>query len=402
MQSFDLIIVGGGLAGASLAVALRTSSLKIALIEGEQPQRPPLGDDNWDARIYAISPANQAFLADIGCWQHLDATRLESMQAMDVRGDSGGRLQFSAPESGVENLGWIVESSLIACELWETVKRQANVTLFCPAKPLGLKFSESAAELTPNDGRQLSARLIVGADGRDSWVRAQASLIEHTSHYGQHGLVANFRTEYAHDQVAHQWFRDDGVLAYLPLPGNRMSIVWSTPGLHAESLCALAANDPAAFCERVAEAGEYTLGKLELLTPPAAFPLRLIKVPQTVDYRVALIGDAAHGIHPLSGHGINLGFQDARVLADLLLSASEWQDIGEHRWLKRYQRARKEDVLLTQTTTDLLQKMFTLNLPGLPNLLPTLRNTGLNVTNAIPPLKNLLVRYALGTHPAFF
>ncbi|MEY4591327.1 MAG: hypothetical protein RIR18_222, partial [Pseudomonadota bacterium] len=142
--------------------------------------------------------------------------------------------------------------------------------------------------------------------------------------------------------------------------------------------------------------------KLELITPPIAFPLRLIKVPQTVDHRVALIGDAAHGIHPLSGHGINLGFQDARALADLLLAAQPWQDIGEHQWLKRYQRARKEEVLLTQTTTDMLQRLFTLNLPALPNFLSGLRNTGLNFTNELPPLKNLLVRYALGTHPAFF
>lgn len=402
MSSFDLIIVGGGLAGASLAVALRTSPLKIALVEGEAPRRPGAGNDPWDARIYAISPINQQFLSDIGCWQHLDASRMEPILSMDVRGDAGGRLQFTASETGVNNLGWILESSLIACELWETVKRQANVTLFCPAKPQSLRYLADRAELTLTDGQQLSARLIVGADGRDSWTRTQSNLLEQTSHYPQSGLVANFTIEHPHDQVAHQWFSNDSVLAYLPLPGKRMSIVWSTPHDHAQALCELAKADAQAFCAQVAEAGEYTLGKLELITPPMAFPLRLIKVPQTVDHRVALIGDAAHGIHPLSGHGINLGFQDARVLADLLLTASAWQDIGEHQWLKRYQRARKEEVLLTQTTTDMLQRLFTLNLPALPNLLSGLRNTGLNLTNGLPPLKNLLVRYALGTHPAFF
>lgn len=402
MPSFDLIIVGGGLAGASLAVALRTSPLKIALVESEIPRRPITGNDPWDARIYAISPINQTFLSEIGCWQHLDAARMEPIQAMDIRGDEGGRLQFSASETGVKNLGWILESSLIACELWETVKRQANVTLFCPARPESLRYLNDSAELTLSDGQQLSAQLIVGADGRDSWVRAQSNLIENTSHYGQSGLVANFTTEYPHDQIAHQWFGKNSVLAYLPLPGKRMSIVWSTPHAHAQELCELAKIDAQAFCEQIAEAGEYTLGKLELITPPVAFPLRLIKVPQTVDHRVALIGDAAHGIHPLSGHGINLGFQDARTLADLLLAAQPWQDIGEHQWLKRYQRARKEEVLLTQTTTDMLQRLFTLNLPALPNFLSGLRNTGLNLTNGLPPLKNLLVRYALGTHPAFF
>lgn len=400
MQNFDLIIVGGGLAGASLAVALRTSPLRIALVEGQLPQRHT-GED-WDARIYAISPANQAFLTDIGCWPHLDTTRLQDIQTMDVRGDAGGHLVFSAAETGVENLGWILESSLMACELWETVKRQANVTLFCPAKPQALRFGVDAAELTLNDGLVLSAKLVVGADGRDSWVRAQASLVEHTSHYGQKGLVANFKTEKPHQQVAHQWFRKDGILAYLPLPGNRMSIVWSTADAHADELVDLAARDPSAFCARVAEAGEFSLGDLELLTAPLAFPLRLIKVPDIVDHRVALVGDAAHGIHPLSGHGINLGFGDARVLAAQLLAATEGQDIGEVCWLKRYQRARKEEVLLTQTTTDLLQKLFTLDLPAFPNFLPGLRNGGLNLTNALPPVKNLLVRYALGTHPGFF
>lgn len=402
MQDFDLIIVGGGLAGSSLAVALRTSPLRIALVESQSPPKAYTDPDAWDARIYAISPANQAFLSQIGCWQHLDTHRLCPISQMDVRGDADGRLNFSAEETGVDNLGWIVESSLITAELWETVKRQANVTLFSQVQPQALKRTDRHAELTLNDGRTLRARLLVGADGRDSWVRAQASLYESTQPYGQHGLVANFATEKPHHQVAHQWFRDDGILAYLPLPGQRMSIVWSTPAQNAEDLCALAAEQPAAFCDRVAEAGEFALGTLSLLTPPAAFDLRLIKVPHTVDHRIALVGDAAHGIHPLSGHGINLGFQDARLLAEQLNNAKEWQDIGEHRWLKRYQRARKEEVLLTQTTTDLLQKLFTLRLPALPSLLPGLRNTGLNVVNALPPIKNLLVRYALGTHPAFF
>ena len=157
--------------------------------------------------------------------------------------------------------------------------------------------------------------LLVGADGRDSWVRNAAGLSALNTPYGEKGLVANFATEKPHRQIAYQWFRDDGVLAYLPLPGNRISIVWSTPDANADELCQLPSD---IFCERVAEAGVHQLGALELLTPPVAFPLRLMRVPQTVAPRLALVGDAAHGIHPLSGHGINLGFQDARVLAELL------------------------------------------------------------------------------------
>lgn len=385
MQQFDLIIVGGGLAGASLAAALRESRLRIALVEGQAPSRP----QGWDARIYAISPANADFLARIGAWEHLDRQRMAPISAMEVHGDQGGRLNFSAYETGVGELGWILESSLMACELWEGIKRQANVTRFCPARPAGLEIRHDAALLTLEDGQLLSGRLLVGADGRDSWVRRQAGLEAITTPYNEKGLVANFATEKPHRGIAWQWFRDDGVLAYLPLPGQRMSIVWSTPDAHADALCALS---PEALAEQVAAAGQHVLGRLETITPAAAFPLRLIRVPRTVSPRLALVGDAGHGIHPLSGHGINLGFQDARVLAEMLGAAGPWQDIGEERFLQRYQRARREETVLMQTTTDTLRRLFRASPPGLAPL----RNLGLTLTNNLGPMKSVLVRYALG------
>ncbi|MCE1172863.1 UbiH/UbiF family hydroxylase [Azovibrio restrictus] len=385
MQQFDLIIVGGGLAGASLAAALRESRLRIALVEGQAPSRP----QGWDARIYAISPANADFLARIGAWEHLDRQRMAPISAMEVHGDQGGRLNFSAYETGVGELGWILESSLMACELWEGIKRQANVTRFCPARPAALEIRHDAALLTLEDGQLLSGRLLVGADGRDSWVRRQAGLEAITTPYNEKGLVANFATEKPHRGIAWQWFRDDGVLAYLPLPGQRMSIVWSTPDAHADALCAL---PPEALAEQVAAAGQHVLGRLETITPAAAFPLRLIRVPRTVSPRLALVGDAGHGIHPLSGHGINLGFQDARVLAEMLGAAGPWQDIGEERFLQRYQRARREETVLMQTTTDTLRRLFRASPPGLAPL----RNLGLTLTNNLGPMKSVLVRYALG------
>ncbi len=385
MQQFDLIIVGGGLAGASLAVALRESRLRIALVETCAPQPP----EGWDARIYAISPANAEYLQRIGAWEHLDRERMAPIRAMEVFGDQGGRLAFSAYETGVAELGWILESSLMARELWESVKRQANVTRFCPARPARLEFRHDAAVLTLEEGVVLSARLLAGADGRDSWVRRQAGLEAHITPYEEKGVVANFATEKPHRGIAYQWFRADGVLAYLPLPGRRMSIVWSTPDAQADELCAL---PPAALAERVAAAGGEMLGRLETLTPAAAFALRLIRVPRTVAPRLALLGDAAHGIHPLSGHGINLGFQDAKVLAGLLAGAQPWQDIGEERFLQRYQRARQEETRLMQGTTDALRRLFRANLPGLAPL----RNLGLSLTDRLAPLKSQLVRYALG------
>jgi 2-polyprenylphenol 6-hydroxylase len=385
MQQFDLIIVGGGLAGASLAVALRNTRLRIALLESRPPARP----SGWDARVYAISPANAAFLDAIGSWKHLDPERIAPIRAMQVFGDAGGKIAFSAYETGVSELGWLLESSLMACEFWESAKRQSNLSLFCPARPAQLAFRHDAAVLTLESGETLSARLLVAADGRDSWVREAAGLVANNTHYGDKGVVANFATEKSHHHTARQWFRPDGVLAYLPLPGNRISIVWSTPDEHADHLCAL---PPEALCLAVAAAGDHCLGELELLTPAAAFPLRLMRVPQTVAPRLALVGDAAHGIHPLSGHGINLGFLDVKVLADQLTAAPAWQDIGDERFLRRYQRVRREETLLMQTTTDGLRRLFREGFPGLR----LVRNAGLNLTDQLPFVKNVLARYALG------
>ena len=382
---FDVLIVGGGLAGLSLACALRDTRLKIALLESSPPQ-PSAG---WDARVYAISPANAEFLQAIGVRKYLDGERISPIAAMKIVGDSGAKLDFSAYETGVAELGWVLESSLMACELWENVKRQANLTLLCPAAPNAIKMGEKSVELSLAEGQSLSTKLLVGADGGDSWVRGATGLQAIATPYGEMGLVANFECEHPHRGIARQWFRDDGVLAWLPLPGNRISVVWSTPDVHAGELLALPAE---ALALRVASAGGDALGSLKLLTPASAFPLRLLRVPQTIGSRVALLGDAAHGIHPLSGHGINLGYQDAKALAALLAATPEWQDVGSERLLQRYQRARREETLLVQYTTHTIRRLFRETLPGMRPL----RNLGLGLTNTLPVVKNALVRYALG------
>ncbi|MCK9380723.1 MAG: UbiH/UbiF family hydroxylase [Sulfuritalea sp.] len=385
-MDFDIVIVGGGLAGLALAAALRRSTLSVALIEGALPVLPK----GLDSRIYAISPANARFLDAVGVWRHLDAARREPVRAMEIHGDAGGRLDLTAYGSGVSELAWILESSLMQRELWETVKRQGNLNLLCPARPKTLALGPDAAQLTLDDGRRLSARLVVAADGADSWTRAAAGIDVRFDPYDQLGVVANFATEQPHRGTAFQWFRHDGVLAWLPLPGNRISMVWSTGEEHGRELLAL---DHAALCARVAEAGSLRLGALELITAPAGFPLRLMRAPRTVAPRLALIGDAAHTIHPLSGHGINLGFQDAQVLAGVLCDKPGHVDCGDLGLLRSYERARKEEVVTLQTVTDSLHDLFR---PS-DGPLTSLRNLGLNLTNALPVVKDLLVRYALAS-----
>lgn len=387
--AFDIVIVGGGLAGLALATALRKTPYSIAVVEGRVPARP----EGWDARIYAISPGNARFLEGSGIWHHLDHARMQAVETMeifgDLEGEMRGHMRFSAYDSGIGELAWLVESSLLQRELWETAKRQGNVTLFCPAQPAALDFAADEASLRLADGRMLAAQLVVAADGADSWTRSASGIDVQFRPYGQHGVVANFRCEKPHRGTAFQWFRHDGVLAWLPLPDNLMSMVWSTPEDHARELVALSA---AELCERVADAGARRLGRLELVTPAAGFPLRLMRAPHTVAPRLALIGDAAHAIHPLSGHGINLGFQDAKVLAETLAAKPEHIGCGDVQWLRRHERARREEVVALQSVTDGLQRLFGAG----AGPLAALRNAGLNLTGHLPVLRDALVRYAIG------
>jgi ubiquinone biosynthesis UbiH/UbiF/VisC/COQ6 family hydroxylase len=390
-QTFDVAIVGAGLVGSSLALALRGTGMSIALIE----TRPPLAlpqDASWDNRIYAISPGSASFLEGLGAWGELPSERIERIEAMAIFGDDGqARLDFNAYEAGLGELAHIVESRELQDVLWRQLTAASDVTLFCPGECAALELSDEAAQLTLRDGRTLSAKLIVAADGARSWVRSQAGIEAHDKDYRQLGVVANFTTEYPHHGTACQWFnpgfQPEGVLAYLPLPGNRISIVWSVQQALANELLQLS---PAELCERVAQAGNMQLGKLELITPPAAFPLHLIEPRQLVKPRVALIGDAAHQLHPLAGQGVNLGFGDARELAAVLKSRGA-RDAGDGLLLRRYERARREEILAMALATDGLQGLFNNAQP----LLAWARNTGLSMTNRFTWVKHQLVKQAL-------
>ena len=386
-MEFDIVIIGGGLVGASLAASLRDSGLKLALVEsGPSPQASSAPDD-WDARIYAFTPGNAEFLHQCGAWQRLNMDRVQQVEEMRVFGDTGAKLNFSAYQLGAPELAFILESRLLQDALWQGLREQSNLTLLQPAQCASLAVADNAATLTLQDGRKVRARLLVGADGRDSWVRRQAGMPEMPTPYNQHGLVANFTCTKAHRGIAYQWFTEDGILALLPLPGRRISIVWSVTPEKSAELLALSHEELAA---RVSQASQHTLGELKVITPPAAFALRVLNLAHLAKPRIALIGDAAHNVHPLAGQGVNLGLRDARELSQTILQRGAL-DCGDMRLLQRYERARREDILSMQLTTDALKHLF-IN----PNpLLRTLRNVGMAATNAFTPLKKMLARHAL-------
>lgn len=383
---FDVLIIGGGLVGASLAAALKPSGLSVALVEA-MPMHAP--GEGWDSRIYAISPGSADFLEQCGGWQSLDMTRVQQVQQMRVFGDNGdSELDFSAYQVGAPELAFILEGRLLQHALWQALQQQDNLTLFHPARCASLAWHDDDAALMLEDGREIRARLVVGADGRDSWVRQQAGMIEPPTLYQQHGVVANFATEKPHRGTAFQWFQPDGILALLPMPEQMVSMVWSVSPEKSASLLQLSHEE---LCAQVAVGSKDILGSLRMVTPPAAFPLRLLHLPHLVKPRLALIGDAAHNVHPLAGQGVNLGFRDARQLAQVLLERGAQNDCGDIHLLRHYDRARQEDIFSMQLVTDSLKKLFNNGNP----LLRAARNLGLNATNHAMPLKKLLARHAL-------
>ncbi len=381
-ERYQAVVVGAGLVGAATALALSRQGLRVALVERAAPVVP---DAAWDTRIYALTPANQRFLAALGAWRRIDPARLQAVYRMDIAGDGTGAVRLDAYAAGTSHLAHIFESGRLQHALWETLVEGGEVAVHCPAGIAALERAGADTLIRLDDGRTLETQLVVGADGANSRIRDWAGLSATVSPYGQSGTVANFECERPHRGTAFQWFFDSDILAFLPLPGNRMSMVWSTQTAHANELVALPAD---ALAEQVRHAGHDTLGALRTITPAAAFPLRLIRVAAPMAPGVALVGDAAHGVHPLSGQGVNLGFGDAEALADVL-AAHRRAHCGDLRVLQAYARARAEPVARMQAVTHGLHHLFADARAG------WLRNAGMSLVDRIPPLKAALVREAM-------
>ncbi|MBS0612693.1 MAG: UbiH/UbiF/VisC/COQ6 family ubiquinone biosynthesis hydroxylase [Proteobacteria bacterium] len=389
---FDIVVVGAGPAGASVAAAMARRGIapaaRIALLS-ERFAGAPAPDADWNLRVFALNRNSQRLLDSIDAWQRIPAARRHPYQRMCVWDATdtarGARaLRFDCADLGESDLGHIVDGEALRWAALEAA-RQAGVVAV-QARVTGLSFDERAVRLALDDGRCVRAALVIGADGASSPLRALAGIGTIGHDYHQQAVVAHVRTAAANLDTAWQRFLPGGPLALLPLQDGRSSIVWSVPAARAVELCALA---PAEFGRQLEADSDSVLGACTLASGRAAFPLRLQHAQHYVRPRLALVADAAHSVHPLAGQGLNLGLRDVAALCETLAMAPE--AIGELAVLRRYERARKADNLAASAAFDGLNRLFGNTHP----LLSRLRSAGLLAVERSGPLKRWFARAAL-------
>jgi 2-octaprenylphenol hydroxylase len=389
-QSFDVIIVGGGIVGATTACALGRNGLRVALVEQRLPDTH-FDAVQFDLRASAITQASERIFDRLGAWSGMRARRVSVFREMQVWDEAGsGAIHFSAADIDVDHLGHIVENRVMQVALLDVLRTLPGVQLLHPATPRQLRVDNRTATLTLDDGRALSGAVIVGSDGRDSWVRQQVGIAYRAVSYEQSAVVGNITTTLPHRQTAWQRFTADGPVAMLPLVNGQSSLVWSVPTARAEALLQL---DDAAFLRELNNAFGDALGALRAVGPRAAFALQRAHAGAYVSERVALVGDAAHSIHPLAGQGVNMGLLDAAALAEVILNARrDGRDPGDRTVLRRFERWRKGHNVAMQSACDGLKRLFGSTNPALV----WARNTGLRLTDHVAAVKNLLALHAVG------
>jgi len=387
---FDVAAVGGGPVALAFACAAAGSArgASVAVVARERAAAAS-APGTLDARVYTLSPGNVDFLRSIGAWQALEPGRVTPVRGMRVFGDrDGAEIRFDAYAAGVPEVGWTVEDSALQAALWRAAGQQSAISVLAPAECERIEVDAKQASLHLRGGARVGAALVLGADGANSFVREQAGIAVQARDYGQSAVVANFACGKPHEDLAYQWFQGGPVLALLPLPGQRVSMVWSLAHDEAQRIMRLEQDE---LCREVEQASSGLLGALEVITPPRSYALRRLAAKRMTGTRVALAGDAAHVIHPLAGQGLNLGLQDARVLAELLGEREPVRDAGDARLLRRYERSRAEPILAMDLMVDGLFRLFGAEARWLARA----RNAGLNLTGRIPVLKNLLMRQAM-------
>lgn len=393
----DICVVGNGVVGKVAALGFARAGLSVTLLGAPSPAPQAISADDWDVRVYALNHLSQSLLSSIRVWDAMEATRIAPVDGMVVRGDtapSAGRIEFDAYSARSSALAWIVEDRNLNDAL-DTALKFAQNTRVVSGSASRLHFGADAAIVQLDGGDAITAQLVVGADGAQSWVRHQCDIGYDYRSYGQRAIVANFECEKPHHGTAYQWFAGgQGVVALLPLPGMRVSLVWSAPDALAQSLLGESLQQ---LAERLHVLTDGQLGALTPMQPAGvkSFPLSFLRPHAITAPRVALIGDAAHLVHPLAGQGMNLGFADVAALLSTVVEREQHRDCGDARVLARYARGRKEDILLMQLATDGLERLFAADFEPLR----VARNIGLNMLDKFPALKRTLVSHALGKKP---
>ncbi len=398
-----IVVVGAGPVGLAFALGAATlRSAEVTLVERQTLALARLSEGNalhkadlFDTRVYALSPGSKAFLTHLGVWQRLPAARVTDIEAMQVWGDDIEResqIQFQENQP----VAHIVEHAALMNALVESLDAHENIRVIAGTSIMSVDApSDSSARrrITLSDQSDISADLVIGADGARSLVRELAGISAKKFDYESDGVVANFRAEKPHGGIARQWFLDDtvggkSVLAYLPLPNQQISIVWSMTKRHSDELVSRGAET---FAEAVAQATNYALGKLTPTSEITRIGLQKLTATEWVRPGLALIGDAAHAIHPMAGQGANLGFADARELLNTLQNRSALSAMGDLRVLRTYERARREDAASMGAVTHGLRALYSSDAA----IAKRVRNQGLNVLNQIPVVKALFMNHAM-------
>lgn len=393
----DILIVGGGLNGPALALALAQGGLKVAVIDA----RPAIlrAGEAFDGRAYALALASVRVLEALGLWASLrdkaqPMTGIRASQGHAGRGPSPLMLGFDAAEIEEGAMGQMVEDRHLYAAFLGAMQGEPNITLHAGARVVAQDTGAGAARVTLDDGRVLTGKVLVGCDGRDSAVAQRAGIKRWGHDYGQTALVCAIRHEKAHGGIAHQFFMPPGPLAILPLPGNRSSIVWSERTATAEAINAL---DDAGYLEVLKPRFGDFLGEIALEGRRFAYPLRLTVADRFVAERLALVGDAAHGVHPIAGQGLNLGLRDVAALAEVLIEAKRrGEDMAASDVLTRYQDWRRFDVVRMAMAMDAVNALFSNGNP----LLEVVRGLGLGLVNALPAARRHFIREAAGLNAA--
>lgn len=386
----DVIIVGGGMVGAAVACGLAGAGLDIAVIEQHEPQRDwPV--EEIDLRVSAINRGSQHLLENLGAWHGILRRGVQPYREMRVWDNLDmGDIHFDSAAIGEADLGHIIQNRTIVAALWEQMESIPNIRLYTSTTVEETLAGCNDISVALESGEQLHALLLIAADGSNSQMRDKAGIAVNIHDFHQSALVATVTTANAHEETAWQHFLPTGPLAFLPVSSTQCSIVWSTTAEHAAGLIEM---DDSGFCKALAEASQYRLGEITHSSARAAYPLVSKHAETYIGNRLVLVGDAAHQIHPLAGQGVNLGFRDAALLIEVIKGARQRnRPIGSRPVLRRYERSRRGDNLVTQKSMETINRLFSNDTPGVRQM----RNLGLNITDRIAPAKAFFMRQALG------